>query len=91
MSKRCLAIAEEWRNNLHQFSYCYSAHVLEDQGVTALTEEDIDDSLEHIWVNTNVAMELMNGAKPTSILDFFFVEKFTAALESPAAPNHLWY
>jgi hypothetical protein len=97
MSKRCLAIVEEWRNDLHQFSHCYAAHVLVDTETTALTQEEIEDGLEHIWVNADEAIELMKEAKPTSILglsikerDLFFVEKFAAALEPPADPHHLW-
>jgi hypothetical protein len=82
---------------LHQFSYCYAAHVLEDTGAPALTQEEIEDGLEHRWVNADEAIELMRGAKPTSFLglsikarDLFFVEKFAAALEPPADPHHLW-
>jgi len=97
MSKRCLAIVEEWRNDLHQISYCYVAHVLEDTGATALTEEEIGDGLEHRWVHLDAAIKLMKEAEPTSTLglsikerDLFFVEKFAAALEPPMEPRHLW-
>jgi 8-oxo-dGTP diphosphatase len=97
MSKRCLAIVEEWRNDLHQLSYCYVAHVLEDTGATALTEEETGDGLEHRWVHIDVAIKLMKEAQPTSTLglsikerDLFFVEKFAAALEPPMEPRHLW-
>ncbi|KAE9370187.1 hypothetical protein N431DRAFT_484473 [Stipitochalara longipes BDJ] len=97
MSKRCLAITEEWRIHLHQTSYCYVAHVLEDTGATALTEEEIEDGLEHRWVHVDAAIKLMKEAKSTSIFglsvqerDLFFVEKFAAALEPPANPYHLW-
>jgi 8-oxo-dGTP diphosphatase len=83
MSTRCLAIVEEWRNSLHQISYCYVAHVLEDTGITALTQEEIDDGLEHQWVHVGVAIKLMKEAKPTSVSglsikerDLFLVEKF---------------
>ncbi len=97
MSKRCLTITEEWTLHLHQISYCYVAHVLEDTGATALTEEEVEDGLEHRWVHVDEAINLMKKAKPTSVFglsvkerDLFFVEKFAAALEPPADPRHLW-
>jgi 8-oxo-dGTP diphosphatase len=97
MSKRCLAIVEEWRNDLHQISYCYVTHVLEDTGATSLTQEEIDEGLEHRWVHVNAAIKLIKEAKPASILgspikerDLYFGEKFAAALEPPADPHHLW-
>lgn len=100
MSKRCLAMTEEWRLgklHLHQISHCYIAHVLEDTGNTALTEEEIEDGLEHRWVHVDAAINLMKEAKPTSVFgmsvkerDLFFVEKFGAAIEPPANPRHLW-
>jgi len=100
MSKRCLAITEEWRLgklHLHQISYCYVAHVLEDTGATALTEEEIEDGLEHRWVHVDEAIKLMKEANPTSAFglsvkerDLYFVEKFAAALEPPANPRQLW-
>ena len=100
MSKRCMAITEEWRLgkvNLHQISYCYVAHVIEDTGKTALTEEEIEDGLEHRWVHVDDAIDLMKEAKPTSAFglsvnerDLFFVEKFGAALEPPMLARLLW-
>jgi 8-oxo-dGTP diphosphatase len=97
MSKRCLAIVEEWRNDLHQISYCYVTYVLKDTGATSLTQEEIDEGLEHRWVHVNAAIKLMKEAKPASILgspikerDLYFGEKFASALEPPADPHHLW-
>lgn len=97
LSKKCLAMVEEWRNDLHQLSYCYVAHVLEDTGKTSLTEEELADGLEHEWVHVDTAIRRMKAANPTSKLglsikerDIFFVEKFSAALESPMEPRKLW-
>ncbi|EHL00514.1 putative Diphosphoinositol polyphosphate phosphohydrolase 3-beta [Glarea lozoyensis 74030] len=42
-----LGATEEWRNDLHQLSYCYNAKVIEDTGVLELTELEIGEGLTH--------------------------------------------
>jgi hypothetical protein len=37
---------EKWRT-LHQLSYYYASHVLEDKRVAALTQEYTEDGFEH--------------------------------------------
>lgn len=78
-----MATAEEWRGDLHQISFCYVAKLLEDTGITALTEEEIEDGLKHKWVGFKEGVEEMKGAKPTSEFgksvkerDLFFVETY---------------
>jgi 8-oxo-dGTP pyrophosphatase MutT (NUDIX family) len=41
----CIAEVEEWRNDLHHFSYCYVASIVEDTGLIELTEEEVGDGL----------------------------------------------
>ncbi|KAF2669862.1 hypothetical protein BT63DRAFT_423842 [Microthyrium microscopicum] len=77
------ASVEEWRNDLHQFSYCYRATLVKDTGNVELTEDEVEDGLKHEWVSVESALEKMKGAEPTSLLgrfikerDIFFVQEF---------------
>ncbi|KUJ24632.1 uncharacterized protein LY89DRAFT_26119 [Mollisia scopiformis] len=79
----CLATCEEYRNDLHQISYCYVTKMIEDTGRPELTELEASEGLSHRWVSVNEAMEVMQDSVPTSELgkfikerDLFFVEKF---------------
>jgi 8-oxo-dGTP diphosphatase len=79
----CMAEVEEWRNDLHQVSYCYLAHLVEDSGAPELTEEEMADELQHEWVPVDLALEKMKTIQPTSKLgsyikerDLFFIEIF---------------
>jgi 8-oxo-dGTP diphosphatase len=83
----CIAQVEEWRNDLHQFSYCYEASLVKDTGVLELTEDEVGDGLQHEWASISVALEKMKGVQPTSELgrfikerDVFFVEAFAGLL-----------
>ena len=78
-----LGTTEEWRNDLHQMSYCYTAKLVKDTGVTQLTELEKGEGLTHQWLYIGKALELMKACKPTSELgqcikqrDIFFVEKY---------------
>ena len=79
----CFATTEEFRNDLHQISYCYTAHLLEDTGATSLTDDELVDGLQHEWSSVPAAIEKMRASQPASELgrfirerDLFFVEKF---------------
>jgi len=79
----CLAMAEEWRNDLHQISFCLIGRLLEDLGATDLTEDEIADGLKHQWVTVQGAIQKMKESKPTSELgvsirerDLFLVEEY---------------
>lgn len=43
----CIATTEEYRNDLHQMSYCYVADVVDDSGSPNLTEDEVSDGLGH--------------------------------------------
>ncbi|UKZ65079.1 uncharacterized protein TrAtP1_006281 [Trichoderma atroviride] len=64
----CIATTEEFRDDLHQISYCYIADVLDISGNPSLTEEERIDGLSHRWMPVNKALETMNLAEPTSEL-----------------------
>jgi len=55
--KDCIAVSEEWRNELHQLSYCYEARLVENTGAVQLTEDEIADGLKHQWCSYKEAME----------------------------------
>jgi 8-oxo-dGTP diphosphatase len=81
----CFAKCEEFRNDLHQMSFCYFAILIEDTGRRALTDQEMAEGLTHSWVSVQEAVKLMQDVKPTSELgklikqrDLFFVEKFAA-------------
>ena len=79
----CIATVEEWRNDLNQLSYCYTATLVEDTGASELTEMEKDEGLQHEWVFVEAALEKMRSIEPTSELgkyikdrDIFLVETF---------------
>jgi 8-oxo-dGTP diphosphatase len=39
----CVAATEEFRNDLHQISFCYCADLVDDTGAPSLTDEEIQD------------------------------------------------
>ncbi|KAJ5109283.1 hypothetical protein N7456_005958 [Penicillium angulare] len=41
------AQSEEWRNDLHQISFCYSARLVEDTGRPELTDLESSEGLSH--------------------------------------------
>lgn len=80
-----LAQSEEWRNDLHQISYCYMAKLTEDTGSSELTEMEASEGLTHRWESPQDALDAMKEIQPVSELgrfikerDSFFVETFLA-------------
>ncbi|KAK4209550.1 NUDIX hydrolase domain-like protein [Rhypophila decipiens] len=74
----CIATTEEYRGTLHQMSFCYVADVIENGsggGGPNLTEDEINDGLEHLWVSVAEAKKLMSEAVPTSELGRFIKER----------------
>jgi 8-oxo-dGTP diphosphatase len=71
----CMAMTEEWRNDLHQISYCYRAHLVEDTGIPELTEDEVVDGLKHEWTSVEAAIEKMKGCQPTSELGEYIKER----------------
>jgi 8-oxo-dGTP diphosphatase len=83
VGSECIAEVEEWRNDLHQISYCYSGSLVKDTGASELTEEEQMDGLQHEWVAITAALDKMKGVEPNSELgryikerDIFFLETF---------------
>lgn len=72
---RCFATAEEFRNDLHQISYCYRATLLDETGRPELTEEEVADGLSHEWVPVGKALETMSSVEPTSELGRYIKER----------------
>lgn len=71
----CIATTEEYRNDLHQISYCYVADVVDDSGSPSLTEDEVSDGLGHLWVSVEEAMDRMVGVEPTSELGRYIKER----------------
>jgi 8-oxo-dGTP diphosphatase len=80
---KCIATVKEWRNDLHQVSYCYIAQLVKDTGAPALTDEEKAEGLRHEWVCVEAALGNMKEIQPTFELgrfikerDIFFLEEF---------------
>jgi len=71
----CIATTEEYRNDLHQISYCYVADVLDDSGSPSLTEDEVNDGLGHLWLTVHEAKSNMAGVEPTSELGRYIKER----------------
>lgn len=69
------AATEEFRNDLHQISYCYFADLVDASGKPELTAEELEDGLSHSWVPFDKALEVMTAAEPTSGLGRFIRER----------------
>lgn len=86
----CVATTEEYRGTLHQFSFCYVADLVEGEdgkGGSSLTEDEINDGLEHLWVSVEEAKKLMMEAVPTSDLGRFIKERDLYLLEEVTNTN----
>jgi ADP-ribose pyrophosphatase YjhB (NUDIX family) len=71
----CIATTEEFRNDLHQVSYCYRAHLFDKDGKPELTEDEVADGLSHGWASVKDALQQMSAAEPTSELGRFIKER----------------
>ncbi|PVH71976.1 hypothetical protein DL98DRAFT_660320 [Cadophora sp. DSE1049] len=61
---KCFAKSEEWRNDLHQISFCYVAKLVEDTSKPELMELEVFEGLSHHWVSVDEAIEAMKSAQP---------------------------
>ena len=77
----CIATTEEFLNDLHQLSFCYCADLVDDAGRPNLTEEEVDDELQHLWLPVDEAKRRMAAAEPTSALGQFIKERNLYLLE----------
>jgi len=88
MDAECIATSEEWRNDLHQISYCYRARLVEETGRTELMDDELADGLgSDGWMGVELGLEKMRACQPTSELgcfikerDLFFVETYAKSL-----------
>ncbi|VUC26672.1 unnamed protein product [Clonostachys rosea] len=71
----CIATAEEFRDGLHQISFCYIADLLDESNPPSLTEDEIQDGLQHQWLPLIDAKKAMAAAEPTSALGSFIKER----------------
>jgi 8-oxo-dGTP diphosphatase len=71
----CVATTEEYRNDLHQMSYCYVADVVDDSGSPSLTEDEVNDGLGHLWLSINEAKTRMAEAEPRSESSLYIKER----------------
>lgn len=61
----CIGVVKEWRNDLHQFSYCYVGKLVEDTGAVELTQEELGNGLRHEWIGVGKVVERMKNVEPT--------------------------
>ncbi|KAK4236528.1 NUDIX hydrolase domain-like protein [Achaetomium macrosporum] len=71
----CVATTEEFRFQQRQVSYCYCADLLDDSGKPALTEEELEDGLGHLWMPVDEAKTVMASAEPSSEFGRFVKER----------------
>ncbi|OBT87950.1 hypothetical protein VE02_04530 [Pseudogymnoascus sp. 03VT05] len=71
----CVATTEEYRNDLHQMSYCYVADVVDDSGSPSLTEDEVNDGLGHLWLSVDEAKTRMAEAEQRSELGLYIKER----------------
>ena len=76
----CVAVVEEYRNDLHQVSYCYRGRLVDDRGQPELTDDEVADGLSHTWVPVHTALEAMASVEPTSVLGAYIKERDTFLL-----------
>jgi 8-oxo-dGTP pyrophosphatase MutT (NUDIX family) len=86
--KKYFARSEEWRNDLHQISYCFVVKLVEDTGKPEITELESQEGLTHTWLNIKDALRMMRDSQPDSELgnfikerDLFFVETFASSIK----------
>ncbi|CAF9907678.1 MAG: hypothetical protein ALECFALPRED_003749 [Alectoria fallacina] len=78
----CIAAVEEYGGHLHQISYCYCAELVADTGVMALTDHEVVEGLEHVWVSVERALEMMKGCWPLTKLGKSIRERDIFLLEA---------
>lgn len=72
----CIATTEEFRNDLHQISYCYIADVLNTSDNPSLTQEGLVDGISHRWLPVNEALDgSMTLAEQTSELGLYIQKR----------------
>ncbi|KAK3390299.1 hypothetical protein B0H63DRAFT_557293 [Podospora didyma] len=72
----CVATTEEYRNDLHQMSYCYVADIVNASGDPSLTEDEIADGLGHLWLSVEEAKKRMAEVESTSELGRYIKKRY---------------
>ncbi len=72
-----LAVVEEYRNkfSLHQFSHCYVAQVEGEMGSPALTESELADGFETVWLPIDQAIETLKSESGVEDYQGKFIQK----------------
>ena len=80
------AVVEEWRDDLHQLSYCYRAKLIDKTGRPELTDDEVLDGLTHEWIQVPDAINHRSACEPLSDLghyieerDLFVVNKYSGS------------
>ncbi|MEX2008133.1 MAG: NUDIX domain-containing protein [Candidatus Spechtbacterales bacterium] len=62
-----MGVVEEYRNGLtmHQTSYCYTAMLQGEKGIPQMTEEEIADGFEVVWLPLDGAIKLLESETGT--------------------------
>ena len=55
----CIGVVDEFRDNLHQISYCCVAKMTEDLGYTHLTDAEVADGLQNEWMKILTALHAL--------------------------------
>ena len=64
-----IGLVNEWRRfcKLHQISYCYLAKVISAKETPNLTESEVAEGFEAVWLPYNEALDVLKGSKAEKI------------------------
>lgn len=70
-----LGIVEEYRNKIliHQLSYCFIANLDGLEGTPNLTEKEIRDGFQTVWLNIDEALKILNSEDTEGRYDGKFI------------------
>lgn len=70
-----LALIEEYRNghSLHHLSHCFTADIQGGKGALALTEDEIADGFEVVWLPLDQAISTLKNEQPCEHYDAKFM------------------
>lgn len=79
---RELGVVEEYRNkfSLHQFSYCFLAHLAGEKGIPHLEEDEIADGFKTVWMPLAEAIATLEGEEPVEDYEGKFIQRRDLAL-----------
>ncbi len=68
--------------NLKQTSYCYIARLLGEKGSSLLTQDEVDEGFETVWLPFDEALKRVKESSPTIYEGPYMVTRDTAFLEA---------